>query len=53
MTEHLKILQQFIDNDDRIGLRNCLDNLSETIKGKVFELFIAKLYNGKWVVGRS
>ena len=46
MTEHLIILQQFIDNNDRLGLKNHLDNLSETIKGKVFELFIAKLYNG-------
>jgi superfamily II DNA or RNA helicase len=46
MTEHLEYIQQLIKIDDRQKIQSYLDNLSETIKGKVFEHFIADLYKG-------
>jgi superfamily II DNA or RNA helicase len=44
MTEHLEYIQQLIKKDDRQKIQSYLNNLSETIKGKVFEHFIADLY---------
>jgi superfamily II DNA or RNA helicase len=46
MTEHLEHIKSLIDNDARSDIKIYLDNLSETIKGKVFEHFIADLYKG-------
>lgn len=46
MTEHLDNIQKLIEKDDRQEIKSYLDNLSETIKGKVFEHFIADLYKG-------
>lgn len=46
MTEHLEHIKSLIDNNARSDIKTYLDNLSETIKGKVFEYFIADLYKG-------
>lgn len=46
MTEHLEHIKSLIDNNARSDIKTYLDNLSETIKGKVFEYFIAELYKG-------
>ncbi len=46
MTEHLEHIKSLIDNEARSDIKTYLDNLSETIKGKVFEYFIADLYKG-------
>ena len=46
MTEHLDHIQQLISRNERQAIKSYLDNLTETIKGKVFEHFIADLYKG-------
>lgn len=47
---HLSDLKIFVESKDTINSKSYLDNLPETLKGKVLEEFVALLYRGNgWI----
>jgi superfamily II DNA or RNA helicase len=46
MNEHLEEINRLLIYDKRQEIKLFLDNLPDTIKGKIFECFIAELYRG-------